>query len=95
MSGTKRLPDTYSNDIHKWCFPSILEPYQGKLHLLLEEEAADRRKQKTVIQAVEPIKKNEWQIISVHRFAWKLEHIITNVQKLMLYHPASACARHS
>jgi hypothetical protein len=34
-----------------------LEPYQGKFHLLLEEEAADRRKQKTFIQAVKPIKK--------------------------------------
>lgn len=40
----KRMTDTYSNDIHKWCFPSILEPYQGKLHLLLEEEAEDVRK---------------------------------------------------
>lgn len=44
MSGTKGMPNTYSNDIHKWCFPSILEPYQGKLHLLLEEEAADVEK---------------------------------------------------
>jgi hypothetical protein len=35
-----------------------LEPYQGKLHLLLEEEAADVRKKKTVIQAVKPIKQN-------------------------------------
>jgi len=44
MSGTKRMPNTYSNDVHKWRFPSILEPYQGKLHLLLEEEAADVKK---------------------------------------------------
>jgi hypothetical protein len=41
-SGAKRTapPHTYSNDIHKRRFPGILEPYQGKLHLLLEEEAA-------------------------------------------------------
>lgn len=29
-------------DIHKGCFSSILQPYQGQLHLLLEEQAAHK-----------------------------------------------------
>jgi hypothetical protein len=51
MGGKKRMINTYSNGVHKWCFPSILEPYQWKLHLLLEEEAADVKKAEIVIQA--------------------------------------------
>jgi hypothetical protein len=41
--GMARKHQTYSNDIHKRSFPSILEPNQGKLHLLLEKEAVDTK----------------------------------------------------
>jgi hypothetical protein len=61
MSGTKRMPNAYSNRVHKWRFPSILEPYQGKLHLLLEEEAAYVRKYKQLLNSSRqaPLNRNE------------------------------------
>jgi len=64
---------TFTSDV----FPAFWSPIKESSISCLKKRLQIEESRKLLFKQSSPSRKNEWQIISVHPFAWKLEHVIT------------------